>query len=54
MLKTDVLHKLNGYNINLKYGEDWDFWRRGAYLGLKFHILQERLYYYSIGTTTSF
>lgn len=54
MLKTDVLHKLNGYNPHLKYGEDWDFWVRGANLGLKFHILQERLYYYSIGTTTSF
>lgn len=53
LTKSECLIKLNGYN-ELRYAEDWDLWKRAINAGYKFHIIQERLYNYNIGTTTSF
>jgi glycosyltransferase involved in cell wall biosynthesis len=50
MVKTKIL-KENKYNSNFYRVEDWELWRRLLSLGYVFHIIQERLYYYSLDST---
>jgi len=50
MSKTKIL-KENKYNSNFYRVEDWELWRRLLSLGYVFHIIQERLYYYSLDST---
>jgi len=52
MIKKICLDELGGY-INIKGMEDWNLWIRALEIGFKFHQLQERLYIYRIGTSTT-
>ena len=53
IVKTNKLKELM-YNKDIKYGEDWDLYKRAINSGSIFHILQERLYNYTIGSSTPF
>ena len=52
MIKKTCLDMLGGYR-DIKGTEDWDLWKRAIEKGFKFHQLQERLYIYRIGTSTT-
>jgi glycosyltransferase involved in cell wall biosynthesis len=52
MIKKTCLDELGGYR-DIKGTEDWDLWKRAIKMGFKFHQLQERLYIYRIGTSTT-
>jgi len=52
MIKKRCLDILGGY-IDIRGIEDWDLWKRAIEIGFKFHQLQERLYIYRIGTSTT-
>ncbi len=50
MFRKICVDQLGGYH-DVRYAEDWHLWCRAINAGFKFHILQERLYYYSLGTS---
>jgi glycosyltransferase involved in cell wall biosynthesis len=50
MFRKACVDQLGGYH-DVRYAEDWHLWRRAIQAGFRFHILQERLYYYSLGTS---
>ncbi len=53
VIKTNLLKKMM-YNKDIKYGEDWDLYKRSIANGYKFYILQDRLYNYTLGSTVAF
>jgi len=43
IVSKELLNKVGYFDINLNYGEDWDYWLRCAHLNFKFFHLQEDL-----------
>lgn len=52
MIKKDMLTKMNGYR-NIHGAEDYDLWKRIAYVGGIFYKIPERLYYWRHGTSVA-
>jgi len=52
MIKKDMLTKMNGYR-DVRGAEDYDLWKRIAYMGGIFYKIPERLYYWRHGTSVA-
>ena len=52
MIRKKCLDDMGGYRKSLG-SEDWDLWKRAFEKGYKFHQLSERLYIYTLNTSTS-
>ena len=49
MFRREAWESVNGYNENMTFGyEDWDFWLSCIEIGLKFHRIQQELFFYRI------
>lgn len=50
MFKYSAVKALGGYR-DIRRAEDWDLWTRAIIAGYRFAILQERHYFYSLGSS---
>lgn len=53
LYRREVWEKNNGYDTELPYSfyEDWEFWLHAAQHGVKFHYINEPLFFYRVNST---